>query len=235
MSLVSPSAALAIDPLRVVITGAAGALGTAVTDAFVRAGHDVIGIDKYEGGNANPHARWLMAEDLGVAEQARASISTSADLLGGIDVVIHLVGAFAWSPIAASTAALWRDLYAANVETAFNVIHAALPHLRDGSSVLCVGAAAAQPAAAGMAPYAAAKSGVARLVEALSAELRSRSIRVNAILPAIIDTPRNRADMPDADPAQWTSPEAIADVLLFLAGRQSRAISGALIPVSNPG
>lgn len=84
-----------------------------------------------------------------------------------------------------------------------------------------------------MAPYAAAKGGVARLTEALSLELKPRGVRCNAILPSIIDTPANRSAMPNVDPSEWTSPAAIADALLFLAGDGSRAVSGALLPVTN--
>lgn len=221
--------------LRVVITGAAGALGTAVVDAFAQVGHEVVAIDLQMETSRDARIRWVPAGDLRIADQARAAVGAAAEMLGEIDAVIHLVGAFAWMPVVESTGELWRDLFADNVETALNVVQAALPHLGHGSSILCVGAAAARRADIGMAPYAAAKGGIARLVEALSAELRSRAVRVNAILPAIIDTPRNRADMPEADPAQWTSPAAIADTLLFLAAPQSRAISGALIPVTNAG
>ncbi|SEJ98561.1 Enoyl-(Acyl carrier protein) reductase [Sphingobium sp. AP50] len=84
-----------------------------------------------------------------------------------------------------------------------------------------------------MAPYAAAKSGMARIVEALSEEQRPRRIRINRIAPTFIDTSRNRAEMPDANPADWTKPDAIADVIAFLLSPQSRAINGALLPVTN--
>lgn len=85
----------------------------------------------------------------------------------------------------------------------------------------------------GFGPYGAAKSGVARLAAALAAERKGRRIRVNAVLPQIIDTPTNRADMPDADPAQWTARGAIAEVLAFLVSPGARAINGACVPVAN--
>jgi NAD(P)-dependent dehydrogenase (short-subunit alcohol dehydrogenase family) len=83
-----------------------------------------------------------------------------------------------------------------------------------------------------MGAYAASKAGVHRLTEALAAELAGSNITVNAVLPGIIDTPTNRADMPDADTNQWVQPSAIADVILFLGSTAARSISGALIPVT---
>ena len=83
-----------------------------------------------------------------------------------------------------------------------------------------------------MGAYTASKSAVARLTEAMSAELRERGVRVNAVLPSILDTPPNRAAMPAADPARWVSPEALADVIVFLASPAARAVHGACLPVS---
>ena len=83
-----------------------------------------------------------------------------------------------------------------------------------------------------MGAYAASKASVMRLTESMAAELRERGINVNAVLPTIIDTPQNRKDMPDADPAKWVAPEALSDVVMFLASDASRAVHGALLPVT---
>jgi NAD(P)-dependent dehydrogenase (short-subunit alcohol dehydrogenase family) len=99
-----------------------------------------------------------------------------------------------------------------------------------------IGAAAAVArAGAGMGAYTAAKAGVLRLTESLSEEVKDRGLTVNAILPGTIDTPRNRVDMPDADFSRWVAPEAIADVILFLASDAARAVTGAAIPVQGRG
>jgi NAD(P)-dependent dehydrogenase (short-subunit alcohol dehydrogenase family) len=82
-----------------------------------------------------------------------------------------------------------------------------------------------------MGAYTSAKSTVMRLTEAQSAEVRHQGVNVNAILPSLIDTPRNRADMPDADHSQWVSPEALAEVICFLSSDRAKAVHGALIPV----
>jgi NAD(P)-dependent dehydrogenase (short-subunit alcohol dehydrogenase family) len=219
--------------MRVVVTGAAGVLGRAVVDAFAARGDDVAALDRFAGELAHAGVRQIESGDLTDPLAAAGSIGEAVNALGGVDVLVNLVGAFAWHPIGQSTVDTWRALFAANVETALNAIQACLPKMSYQGSIICVGAASAQPAGLGMAPYAATKSGVARLVEALSAELKPRRIRVNAVLPAIIDTPRNRADMPDANPENWTTPQAIAEVILFLAGQEARAINGASIPVTN--
>ncbi|RZJ93411.1 MAG: SDR family oxidoreductase, partial [Brevundimonas sp.] len=115
-----------------------------------------------------------------------------------------------------------------------NASRAALPHLKASPEgrIVNVGANGALKAAAGMGAYAAAKSGVHRLTEALAEELKTTSVTVNAVLPSIIDTPANRKDMPDADPAAWVAPADLAAVILFLASPDSRAVTGALIPVT---
>ena len=83
-----------------------------------------------------------------------------------------------------------------------------------------------------MGAYCASKSAVIRLTEALSAELREKNINVNCVLPTIIDTPENRASMPDADPSRWVAPADLANVIVFLASDAARAIHGAAVPVT---
>ncbi|MNT01682.1 2-(R)-hydroxypropyl-CoM dehydrogenase [compost metagenome] len=218
--------------MRICLTGANGALGTVVQEVFTASGARVVGLAGPKSSTPLPldHIR---VEDLADPEQARAAIDAAVARMGGIDALVHLAGGFKWLPVAMSRPEDWRNLFASNVESAFCTIQAALPHMRAGASIVLVGANSAQPAGPGMAAYAAAKSGVARLTEALSEELRPSGIRVNAILPSIIDTPANRRDMPDADHSAWTTPAAIADALLFLATPSSRAVNGALLPVTN--
>jgi len=86
-----------------------------------------------------------------------------------------------------------------------------------------------------MAAYTASKAGVHKLTESLADELKDRGVTVNAILPGTIDTPRNRADMPNADFSRWVSPAAIAEVILFLASDAASAVTGASIPVTGRG
>lgn len=219
--------------MNLVVTGASGALGKAVVMALIEQGHAVAALDSAVGDHAPAPTAQIIVADLADPKMATAALQQAHDALGAIDGIIHLAGGFDWRLFGESSVSDWRQMFAANVETSVATIGAALPLISDGGAILCVGAASAQPAGAGMAAYAAAKSGVARLVEALSVELRDRRIRANAILPSIIDTPRNRADMPDADFTQWTSTAAITDTVAFLISPAARAINGASIPVTN--
>jgi NAD(P)-dependent dehydrogenase (short-subunit alcohol dehydrogenase family) len=128
-------------------------------------------------------------------------------------------------------------MFAMNALTAVTMTRAALPTLSvtPGAAIINIGAGSAMQAGAVMGAYAASKSAVHKLTESLAAELAGDDCTVNAVLPSIIDTPTNRADMPDADFSQWVRPEAIADVIMFLASPAARAVTGALIPVGRGG
>lgn len=219
--------------MRVIVTGADGALGRAVVTLFERRAARVASLARGIPSQAMP-GRFAVADLADDASTANA-VADAANWLGGIDALVHLAGGFSWHETATAPLALWRTMFEANVATAVSTVTAALPHFCDSGAIVFVGAASASPAGRGMGPYAAAKSGVARLAEALSVELAPRAIRANVVLPGIMDTPRNRADMPQADPAGWTSLAAVAEVLHFLCTDASRAINGASIPVANAG
>jgi NAD(P)-dependent dehydrogenase (short-subunit alcohol dehydrogenase family) len=223
--------------MKVILSGAAGVLGEAVRAALVQQGATVSCIarepDKQREPSVSDGVRWFACADLADEVAAKVAVEQAVAAMGGVDALVHVAGAFAWQKVADGSIADWRALYSANLETTLAMVKACLPWLPRGSSIVAVGAASAEPAGVGMAAYAAAKSAVGRLVEALAQELKPAGIRANAVLPSIIDTPRNRAEMPDADPSTWTSAAAIADTILFLAQPASRAISGALIPVTH--
>ncbi len=125
-------------------------------------------------------------------------------------------------------------MFRMNVLTATNASRAAIPHLKRSASgrIVNIGANGAVKAAAGMGAYAASKAGVHKLTESLAEELKPDGVTVNAILPSIIDTPTNRADMPKADFASWVSPGELAAAILFLASEEASAVTGALLPVT---
>jgi NAD(P)-dependent dehydrogenase (short-subunit alcohol dehydrogenase family) len=228
----------------VVITGAFGALGRAVAAAFAQRGAQLALLD------VAPQPPVVVREHLGPApllfggvdltdmEATRRVMAATAMRFGGIDVLVNIAGGFRWEKLEDGDPETWDQLYAMNLRTAVVCCKAVLPTMleRGAGRIVNIGAAAAVArAGAGMGAYTAAKSGVLRLTESLSEEVKDRGLTVNAILPGVIDTPRNRADMPDADFSRWVAPEAIADVILFLASDAARAVTGAAIPVQGRG
>ena len=215
---------------HVVVTGAAGALGGAVCAHLAEAGWAVIAIDRSD--HALPecavagHRADLTME--AEAAQVFVAIAERAPRLAGL---VNIAGGFAWETIADGSGETWDRLYRLNLKTALNACQAALPFLADGASIVNIGAAAAAKADRGMGAYAASKAGVARLTEALAAELKPRRIRANAVLPSIIDTPANHAGMPDADVSKWVTPQELAAVIAFLLSPEASGVSGASIPV----
>lgn len=223
---------------RIVISGGAGVLGGAVAEVFAAAGAHVALIDRSADAKdldkrlGVPHL-FLGEVDLTDLAQAERAMSIVASRLGGIDVVVNIAGGFRWETVADGKLDTWDFLYSINLRTAVCASKAALPYLTAGRGrIINIGAAAVAKAGAGMGAYTASKAGVIKFTEALSEELKDKGINVNAVLPSIIDTPANRADMPQADFTRWVTPAALADVILFLASDGARAITGAAIPVS---
>jgi NAD(P)-dependent dehydrogenase (short-subunit alcohol dehydrogenase family) len=172
--------------------------------------------------------------DLTDSVAAGAAIDTAADHFGSLDGLLNVAGGFRWETLEAGSWETWHTLFRLNVLTATNACRAAIPHLkRSGAGrIVNVGANGAVKAALGMGAYAASKAGVHKLTESLAEELKSDGVTVNAVLPSIIDTPANRADMPKADPSTWVAPGDLAAVMLFLASEEARAVTGALLPVT---
>lgn len=217
---------------RVIITGGLGVLGRAVWDVFRAAGDEVIVIDRVDGGGG-VSASIIGGVDLTDARQAEAAVRQAVDRLGGLDVLVNVTGGFCFEPIVTGDASAWSAMYAINVQTCLNTCRAAIGAM-DAGAIVNVGAMAAGRAGYGMGAYAASKAAVARLTESLAEEVGPR-IRVNAVLPLTLDTPQNRIDMPDADPADWTTPGAVGEVISFLASPAARAVTGASVPVTAPG
>lgn len=218
----------------IVITGGFGGLGRAAGKVAIEAGAKPVLID-YAPAPNDPllaSATTLGGVDLTNPDAAVAAMKAARDAAGGIDALFNIAGGFAWSKVADSSLDLWERMFALNVKTAVNASKAALPSLIESKgAIVNVGANGAVRAGAGMGPYAASKQAVHKLTEALAEELKGQ-VRVNAVLPSVLDTAPNRKDMPNADFSAWVQPEALARVMLFLASDGARDISGALIPVT---
>jgi NAD(P)-dependent dehydrogenase (short-subunit alcohol dehydrogenase family) len=222
----------------IAVTGAFGNLGQAIARSAARRGAHVALIDRAPAPlQLHPDLAGALAiggVDLAAPEAATAALDKAAAHFGGLDALVNTAGTFRWETLAEGSPDTWNFLHGVNLMTAVAASRAALPHLlaRGAGRIVNIGANAATRAAAGMGPYAASKAAVARFTESLAEEMKDRGITVNAVLPSIIDTPQNRADMPDADFSRWVAPEAIAEVILFLVSDAAAAVTGALIPVT---
>lgn len=224
----------------VLITGAAGNLGRAVADEFARRGANLVLVDLNREALESTFAHLaspvqLAPTNLLEQPQVDATVAQAIGRFGRIDVLANLAGGFRMGdPVYATSDATWNFLLDLNARSLLHALHAVVPYMleKGGGKIVNVGAFSAQKGVAQMGAYVAAKSAVIRLTEALAAEVRSKGINVNCVLPTIIDTPQNRADMPDADPDKWVAPADLAKVIAFLASDAARAIHGAALPVT---
>ena len=222
----------------VLITGAAGQLGTAVAAHFAQQGARLLLLDR----DANMlQAQFgaiadaiLLDADLLDRAQVAARVGEALERLGRVDVLCHLAGGFHMGePVHETPASAWDFMMDLNARSFIHMAAAVVPHMRRQTRgrIVAVGAAGGLKGGASTGAYAASKSALMRLVESMSAELRDDGINVNAVLPSIIDTLPNRGAMPDADFSRWVAPEALAEVIGFLASDAARAVHGALVPV----
>lgn len=221
------------------ITGAAGSLGKAVTAAFAQSGAAVVLVDISEKAlhaayPGNDPKRVLAATDLLDPTSVARAVETALAKFGRIDALCNIAGGFAMgTPVHATPAEEWKKMWDINAQTMLNAVQAVVPKLlaSGGGRIVNVAAGAGQKAVGQMGAYSVSKSAVIRMTEAMSAELRDQNINVNCVLPSIIDTPPNRAAMPEADPKKWVAPCDLANVIVFLCSDEARAIHGAAIPV----
>jgi NAD(P)-dependent dehydrogenase (short-subunit alcohol dehydrogenase family) len=216
----------------VLINGAAGALGREVVQAVAGAGHNVLAVD-----------RSPLPEDLARLERVQAvqgdalspdvmagAVRQATDRFGGLDGLFHLAGTYRYASLADTDLDLWQMLLNVNLTSAYVAAHAVLPALTGSGGVMVfVGAQAGISAPGNQSAYVAGKAGVIAMARSLAAELRPAGVRVNVIVPDIIDTPANRAALPKADPAKWLQPQQVADVLLYLLSDAASGITGAAI------
>jgi NAD(P)-dependent dehydrogenase (short-subunit alcohol dehydrogenase family) len=224
----------------VMITGAAGNLGRCVARSFLASGAKLVLVELRresleEAFGAEDQRRLFAPIDLREQQQVDGAVNAAVDRFGRIDVLCNLAGVFRMGEAVHLTAdANWDFLFDINARTLLHAVRAVVPGMveRGGGKVVNVGAFSAHKGQALMGAYCAAKGAVIRLTEAMAAELREKNINVNCVLPSIIDTPENRAAMPDADPARWVAPEDVANAIAFLASDCARAIHGATLPVT---
>jgi len=223
----------------VLITGATGNLGRAVSEAFMAEGARLVlvgsrpdSLERAFPGLAPRHLK--LAADLGDEADAARAVAEAERVCGRIDALCALAGGFHMGEaVHQMPSSTWDQMMRINVATLTNVVKAAVPGMiaRGSGRIVTVGANSAMKGAPHMAAYTASKSTVMRLTEAMAGELRGHGINVNGVLPSTIDTPENREAMPKADPAKWVAPADLAAVIAFLCSDNARAMHGALVPV----
>jgi NAD(P)-dependent dehydrogenase (short-subunit alcohol dehydrogenase family) len=216
----------------IVITGAFGVLGRAAAELAAEQGARVAMLDVNVGAQSFTAPELAIAVDLTDLEATTQAMQSVRAAAGAIDALLNIAGGFVWENVGEGAIATWERMFALNLKTALTATKAALPHLIEAQgAIVNVGAASALKAESGFGAYAASKQGVMKLTESLAAELKGK-VRVNAVLPSILDTAQNRAEMPKADPAKWVQPAELARVMLFLASAEASAVTGALVPVT---
>ncbi len=225
----------------IIVAGAAGNVGSAVARLLASRGARVAAVDTHAAPLSalvstleGPDRHLGLPEvDLTDPAAAEAMVARTVATLGGLHGVATTVGGFAMGKLADTDLAAWDAMFSLNVKPTWNMYRAAVPALRaaGGGSLVGIGSAAGLRGSSQMAPYSATKSAVMRLTESLADELRPDRIRVNAVLPTTIDTPQNRAAMPDADRSRWVTPAEVAEAMLFLLSDAASGISGVLLPV----
>lgn len=220
----------------VLITGAGGQLGGAVVAHFQQRGARLVLLDRHAEALRERLGGDVLAVQADLLDRAQvaARVGAALDAAGRIDVLCHLAGGFHMGePVHETPADAWERMMNLNARSLIHVAAAVVPRMiaQGAGRIVTVGAAGAQKGGADMGAYAASKSALMRLTESMSAELRDHGINVNCVLPSTLDTPPNRAAMPDADASRWVEPAALAEVIGFLASDGARAIHGALIPV----
>ena len=229
-------------PRVALVTGGSGALGQAITHRFLADGAVVCvpwiverERERLEASvDAAARAR-LMLERCDVGDDAAlaAVVERVLERHGRIDVLVTAVGGFAMGGLVDTDRATWDTQLTLNLTTTYVAARAVLPAMLSAGSgrIIAVASRAVVPPAAGFIAYTVAKAGVIAFVLALSQETRGRGVTVNAVLPSTMDTPGNRAAMPDVDPKTWTPVDAVADAIAYLGAESSAHVTGTLMSV----
>jgi NAD(P)-dependent dehydrogenase (short-subunit alcohol dehydrogenase family) len=225
-----------------VITGAAGNLGVAVARAFQAAGAKLALVDRssdrlpslFPDLTGSPDHLFAPPTDVTDPNSVAAAIEAITRRFGRIDTLVNTAGGYrAGTPVHETSLDDWEFMLNLNARSVFVTCRAAIPQMlrQNYGRIVNVASRAALGGDAYHAAYSASKTAVVRLTESMAAELKEYGVNVNCVMPGLIDTPQNRAAIPDADFSRWVAPEAIAEVILFLSSEGARAINGAALPV----
>jgi NAD(P)-dependent dehydrogenase (short-subunit alcohol dehydrogenase family) len=219
----------------VLITGANGGLGTYVTQAFLDAGATVVGVSrKIEQSEFKSPAFTALPAEISNLAAAKSVVETVVSRFGKLDVLAHTIGGFSGGqPIAQTDDNTFRRMFDVNLNSAFDLLRAAIPPLRKTGNgrIIAIASRAAVDPGPGVGAYSASKAALVSLIRTVAAENKDAGMTANVILPGTMDTPANRKDMPKADFAKWVRPARVADLMVWLAGDAGTDVNGAVIPV----
>lgn len=226
-----------------VVSGAAGALGRAVARRLQQEQVRFALIDRNEAAlnglcqelGLTEETALIGVVDLTQKEAVDAFVARVVATFGSVDLLANIAGGFVFSgPVHKMNVADLDSMFSINVKTAFLLSAAVARQMVTAGTrghIVNVSARAALTGQAGMAAYCASKAAILRLTESMALELKKNGITVNTVLPSTMDTPANRASMPDADFSKWVTPDSLADIITMLCSGTTRDISGAAIPV----
>jgi NAD(P)-dependent dehydrogenase (short-subunit alcohol dehydrogenase family) len=223
-----------------VVTGAAGALGSEVTRVLLERGHKVAALDRPSAkldALARPGTCLPIGLNLTAGSAWQEALAHILKELGAPSGAVLTAGGWAGGQPVSKTEddSVYRRMLELNLDTAELSIRSLLPTMvekKHGSIVVIGSRAVERPwESTGAAAYAATKTAVVAYAQAVAAEVVESGVRINAVLPSVIDTPMNRTSMPKADPLKWVAPESLARVIAFLLSDDARDISGAAIPI----
>jgi NAD(P)-dependent dehydrogenase (short-subunit alcohol dehydrogenase family) len=223
-----------------IVTGASGNMGQAVIKKFIDEGYKVIGTiipddpvpmglpaDKFE----------KVVVDLMNEDDSAKFVTNVISKYGSVDAAILTVGGFAMGPVAETKTSDIAKQYKLNFETAYNTARPIFTQMlkQNSGRIFIIGSRPGLNAASskGMVAYGLAKSLIFRLAELMNDEAKGTNVVTSVIVPSTIDTPQNRKSMPDADPAKWVKPEAIADVIYFYCSEEASVLREPVIKVYN--
>ena len=219
----------------ILITGATGGLGGAVSRAFLNRNATVVGVSGSGKPVATERGKYAaVSADLTTTEGVNHAVAAALSEAQRLDAVVHILGGFAGgSPVVETDDATWDRMMNLNLRAAFLVARASLPHLVQSGHgrLVAVGSRTGVTPAARISAYGASKAGLNALIQTIALEVKDTGTTANAVLPSVIDTPQNRAAMPDADHSKWVSAESIANLILYLASDAAADVNGALIPI----
>jgi NAD(P)-dependent dehydrogenase (short-subunit alcohol dehydrogenase family) len=224
-----------MDGRVVLITGAKGGLGSFVTEKFLEEGATVVGTSRsIKQSDFSSPKFTAMAVDFSRVAAVNELANQVVARFGKIDVLAHVLGAFSGGQSVADTDdKTWEQMRDQNLTSAFYILRAVVPYMRKAryGRIVAVGSLAAVEPHAGLGAYVVSKTALAALVRTVALENADANITANVVLPGTMDTPANRAAMPNADFTKWAQPSEVAKLILTLGSEESAQISNTLVPV----